>query len=265
MLERLRPYMPGDGNLTGDFGQVYVMSGDLAGAVESMARAHELEPLNSVNRNWYAFALMNIPDYVRAAEVATEALRPLVLSRMKRAEEALIEANSIIRKGLYPGWSFEVFVENGRFEQMVGLVESLWPTLDAILEDWPDRNGYGSDMLGHLAYAYRETGRLQRFGQAMQRMRANLDLQLEQGANNWVMSRSQAYYEVLNSDIEAAMPHFLRALEQGMYLDADSYDFGSIFLPLFAEDDVREAVAAMEVRRAHELALLADKKRDFGS
>ncbi len=262
MLERLRPYLPGDGSLTGDFGQVYVMSGDLAAAVESMARAHELEPLNSPNRNWYTFALMNVPDYERAAEVAIDAARPLMLSRMGRAEEALIEAENAVRKGLFPGWSLLAFVENGRFEQLAGLVDSLWPTLDAVLEDWPDRNGYGSDMLGHLAHAYRETGRLQRFGEAMQRMRENLDWQLEQGADNWVIARSQAYYEVLNNDIEAAKPHFIRALEQGMYLHADQPIFGAIFRPLYAESDVQAAMAAMQARHAAELALLAEKRRE---
>jgi len=265
MLERLRPYMPGDGNLTGDYGQVYVMSGELARAVEFMSRSYELEPLNSVNRNWYGFALMMIPDYERAAEVANESLRPLMLSRLGRAEEALIEAEAAVGKGEIPVWSFQTFVENGRFEQLVGLVESLWPTLEALTEDWPGKNGYGSDLLGHLAYAYRETGRLQKFEQVIKLMRADLDLQLEQGANNWVISESQAYYEALNSNIEAAVPHFVRAIEQGLYLDTDNPEYGSIFLPLFADEAVKAAVAAMEARRAAELALLAEKGGDSRS
>jgi TolB-like protein/Flp pilus assembly protein TadD len=255
MLDGLRAYMPGDGNLTGDYGQVYVMSGDLARSLEYMERSYELEPLNSVNRNWYGFALMNIADYERAAEVVTDALRPLMLSRLGRIEEALIEAEKVIGSGQFPAWAFHAFVENGRFEHLIREIESRWPTLEAFIEDWPSVGGYGSESLEHLAYAYRETGQLQKFSLAMQRIRANLDFQLEQGVSNWVMSQSQAYYEALNSDIDAAIPHFIRALEQGMYLDADNPPFGSVFTPLFAHDEVKEAVAAMEARRAAEMEL----------
>ena len=98
---------------------------------------------------------------------------------------------------------------------------------------------------------------MQKFSRVMRQWRTDLDLQLEQGADNWVISQSLAYYEMLNSDIEAAVPHYVQALDQGLYPDMEILDYGSIFLPLLADERVKEAMAAMEARRDEELAQLA--------
>ncbi len=110
----------------------------------------------------------------------------------------------IIGEGINPGFYFQTLIENHRFAELIEVIESRWPSLDDFSGNWPGRSGYGYFSMGFIANAYRETGNQEMFKDAMHRLKASLNAQLSEGANNWVLSWSQAHYAVLAGDYEAA-------------------------------------------------------------
>jgi tetratricopeptide (TPR) repeat protein len=192
MLEGLRAYLPGDGILYSDLGQVALMSGRLAEAQVQFQKALETEPLNNVNRIWYGFTLWNTRQYERMADIAPDGLAPIGLSRLGRSEEALLLGEKAVGDGINPTFYFQTLVENGRFAQLIEVLESRWSSLEDYSMTWTGRNGYGYNSMGNIALSYRRIGNEDMFVKAMSRFRAALDLQESEGADNWVLSWSQA-------------------------------------------------------------------------
>ena len=245
MLEGLQVYLPGDGDLLGDFGQAYMMAGQLAEAEDHLRQAYENEPLNSVTRAWYGFALSGSLQYERMAEIAPDSIAALALSRLGRPEEALILGERAIGSGQPPNWYFQTLVENGRFEQLIDTLESRWSDLAGFSRDRPGRSGYGNATMSHIAYAYRELDQQEKFEDAMLRLKASLDAGLAEGADNWVFSFSRARYALMTSDYDAAISLMEKAFEQGLYLDTASETAWPILKPLDGDPRYEAAKARM--------------------
>jgi TolB-like protein/Tfp pilus assembly protein PilF len=253
MLDGLQAYLPDDAKLMGDFGQVNLMRGHLGEAQKYFQASFEKEPLNVVNRIWYGFNLLNSRQYESAARVAPDQLATLALSRLGRTEEALIMGKNAIDEGQNPTWYFQALVENGRYAELISVLESRWPGLDEFSRDWPGRRGYGYRAMGHIAQAYREVGNDLKFNEAMSRLRDALDSQLAEGADNWPLRVSQAQYAMLVDDHDAAIAFLEMAFEQGFYLDT-TYKTGlPIFKPLNGNPRYETAKAAMVARLDEEL------------
>jgi len=253
MLEGLRAYLPGDAILYSDMGQVALMSGQLAEAGVQFQQAYENEPLNTVNRFWFTLALIGARQYEQATEIAPTRISPLVLSRLGRAEEALILGKQAIGSGLHPGFYFQALVENDRFTELIQVLESRWPDLDDFSRNWPARGGYGSTIMGFIAHAYRELGNEEKFHDAMQRYKAALDAQITEGADNWVITRSRAQYAVLANDYEAAIRLMEKSFQQGAYLDTTNETAWPVFKPLNGDPRYEAAKTAMAMRFNEEL------------
>ena len=158
-----------------------------------------------------------------------------------------------ISEGLNPNWYLQSLVENGRFSQLIQELESIWSGLDGFSSDWSGKGGYGYDAMGFIAHAYRKVGDQEKYDDAMSRFRSALDLQLEQGANNWVFSRSRAHFAALSGDYDAAISFLDAAFEQGAYLDTNSDIACPIFKPLDGDPRYEAAKANMNARLANEL------------
>jgi len=254
MLEGLRAYLPGDGILYSDLGQVKLMTGQLAEAQFQFQKAYDTEPLNTVNRIWYGFTLWGTKQYELMAEIAPDGLAPVALSRLGRTEEALILGEKAIGEGVNPNFYFLTLVENERFAKLIDILESRWASLDEFSKNWSGRSGYGYDSMGFIAQSYRQIGNKEKFIDAMQRFRTALDAQLAEGANNWVLSWSQAYYAVLAGDYDSAIGFVEKAFEQGAYLDTESKIAWPAFKPLNGDPRYEAAKAAMNARLEEELA-----------
>jgi len=248
MLEGLQVYLPGDEDLLGDFGQAFIMAGQLAAAEDRLRQAYENEPLNSVSRFWYGFALSGSLQYERMAEIAPDSLAALALSRLGRPEEALILGDKAIGSGGSPNFYFQALVENGRFEQLIDTLESRWPDLEAFSTDRPGRNGYGNATMSHIAYAYRELDKQEKFEDAMLRLKASLDAGMAEGVDNWPFSFSRARYALLTNDYDAAISLMEKAFEQGLYLDTVTGNAWPILKPLNGDPRYEAAKETMKVR-----------------
>jgi len=253
MLEGLQVYLPGDGDLLGNFGQAYIMAGQLAKAEDHLRQAYENEPLNSVMSAWYGFALSGSLQYERMAEIAPDSLAALALSRLGRPEEALILGDRAIGSGANPNWYFQALVENRRFRQLIDTLESRWPDLEAFSRDRPGRNGYGNAAMSHIAYAYRELDKQEKFEDAMLRFKAALDAGMAEGVDNWVFSFSRARYALLTNDYDAAISLMEKAFEQGLYLDTVTQTAWPILKPLNGAPRYEAAKAGMLARLNTEL------------
>jgi TolB-like protein len=253
MLEGLQVYLPGDEDLLGDFGQVYVMTGQLAEAHEHLRPAYENEPLNAVASTWYGFALYGTRQYEQMAEVTPAFLATLALSRLGRSEEALILGNRAIGEGAGPNFYFQALVENGQFEQLIETLESRWSSLDEFSNDWPGGAGYGYGSMASIAYAYRELGNEEKFKDAIARFKVVLDAQTAEGANNWVFNFSRAQHSILTNDYEAAIDLMELAFEQGLYIDTVAETAWPILKPLNGDPRYEAAKAVMEARLNMEL------------
>lgn len=254
MLKGLQAYLPGDEDLQGDFGQVYLMTGQLAEAHKHLRPAYENQPQNSVHRAWYGFALFDARQYEKMAKVAPRRVAPWALSRLGRVEEAVILGERAIGEGANPVFYFRILIENQRYEQLVQVLESRWSSLDEFSEDWPGRDGYGYGAMASIAFAYRSLGNEQKFNDAMSRFKASLDAQLAENTDNWVFNLSRAQYAIMANDHETAMDLVEVAFDQGLYLDTEQRESWLILQPLDGDPRFEAAKAAMNVRLEKELA-----------
>ena len=253
MIESLRAYLSGDALLSSDLGQIALMSGRLAEARLQFQESYENEPLNSVNRFWYGLALRSTRQYDLMAQISPDQLSPLALSRLGKTEEALIQGYKATGEGRIPVFYFQVLVENGRFADLIRVLEERWPSLDDFSTDFPGRAGYGYSVMGFVAQAYGKLGNEAMFEDAMRRFKSSLDKQLSEGANNWVLSWSQAQYAVLTGDYDAAIVLLEKSFQQGAYLDTENKTAWPVFKPLNGDPRYEAAKAAMNARLKEEL------------
>jgi len=87
----------------------------------------------------------------------------------------------------------------------------------------------------------------------MQRLQSSLDAQLSEGANNWVLSWSQAHYAVLAGDYDAAIGLLEKSFQKGGYLDTENKTAWPVFKPLNGDPRYETAKAVMNARLEEEL------------
>lgn len=254
IIEDLRPYMPGDPSIPVNLGEAYIMYGELASAYENLRAGYELEPLNAVTRVWYSFSLEQVRDYETMLEVALDFRATLALSRLNRTEEAFILGSKAISKGQNPEFYFQALTENGLYAKLVGELESRWPTLEAYSDDQPGGSGYGYADMAYIAQAYREIGNQEKFDDAMSRLKAANHAQLAEGADNFVLTLSQAMYSILSNDHETAITLLEKSFQQGLYFDTQAKSVYPVFKPLDGEPRYEAAKAAMQKRWEAEMA-----------
>ena len=108
--------------------------------------------------------------------------------------------------------------------------------------------------MGYIAQSYRRLGNEEKFGDAMRRFRAALDASLNEGANNKILSLSQAHYAALAGDYETAIDFLEKAIQQGLYLDTENETAWPVFKPLNGDPRYEAAKATMNARLEAELA-----------
>ena len=97
------------------------------------------------------------------------------------------------------------------------------------------------------------TVRQAQFEDAMSHFKAALDAQIAEGADNKIMSVSQAYYAVLSNDYDTAISLLEKAFEQGLYPDTVTASAWPMFKPLNGDPRYATAKARMLARLNTEL------------
>jgi TolB-like protein/Flp pilus assembly protein TadD len=231
-LNDLQRYLPGDAGLSAAMGKVEVLAGNWSAADRLLTQAVEREPRNWIDRFWLGVTAMQTRQYERIAEIGTDNFKALALDHLGRIEEALLLAGDWVSKGNNPNLYLHILVNNGRFEEVIPFTESRWKTLDELERAFPERGGYGAYTLGYLADAYGRKGEEVKRQEAIARMKASLDWQVDQGADNWMLHESLAYYAALNGDHEAALAWLDRVVQEGGSFRLNLSSEFSAFAPL---------------------------------
>jgi TolB-like protein/Tfp pilus assembly protein PilF len=248
-LQGLRRFVPGNASLQGTLGAVEVLAGNWAAAERLLTQAIEAEPLHFVNRLWYSSVLFTTSQFERLEESGVDPWIAVALNRMERREEALMRAERMARRGQSINWYLQLLAENGRFEELVSYVEDRWPELDDFEAVTQTRDGYGAMGLIVLAQAY---GRLEReaaFFEALRRAQAATVWQIEQGADNWILTMSRAALASLEGDREAALDLLEGAVSAGALPAVDLEGTFSLFSPLRGDPRFEEVLQRIRVRR----------------
>ncbi|HLF29676.1 MAG TPA: hypothetical protein VI566_01460, partial [Xanthomonadales bacterium] len=232
-------------------GKVEVMLGRWADSDRNLTGAIEREPLNFIDRFWLGGTLVGLGQYERLAEIGTNGFRAVALSRLGRTEEALMLAAGEANQGGDIPRYFQVLVENQRYDELISFLESRWPDLAAFEADWPSGDGFGAGLLGFIAQSYAHLDNDEKFNEVMSRFQTSLDQQVENGADNWVLTWSSAHFALLAGDPQGAIALLGKAAEQGAIIDSGLTGSWSVFNSLRG-DPAFEAVKTRMLQHLNE-------------
>ena len=219
VLEQLKPYLHDDANLLMTEAGYYQAVGQWAKSIQLYREAYETEPRNFVNQVNYSYSLVYMGQYESAAELAPNSLAALALTRLGRSEEGLIRGQKDAEQAQYPGFYFQALVESGQNERLVKFVEERWPELADLDRDFPERGGFGTQIMPFVAEAYKNLGNHAKFQEALSLAKASNDQQIAQGADNLYLNHSQAYLAALDDNPDEAITQLNRAIDQGLVID----------------------------------------------
>jgi hypothetical protein len=142
----------------------------------------------------------------------------------------------------------EYLIRRGRPTEVVDIVNDSYGDLANLLKDLPVAGYYGTQYLGSLTYAYSQAGMEEESRLLFETMRSVLDTQGARGSDSWIYWSSEAQYEALSGNSDAAIAHLQTMLDRGLVAV-------TILDPAFdtIRDDERfVAIEAAALRRANE-------------
>jgi len=215
LLERVRPFFPNDPMIANLEGGILAWEGHYGEALPLLKTAWQANPNNRTSRFEYAINLLSVVDYEEILSLNGNELRVAALSGSGKKEEALILAQQLAASGENTNDLVFFLGRNQRWDELIEFVDSRWPDLAAWQADHPGIFGVGSMPLALLTNAYAATGNQEVFQDALSRLKRNLDLQREQGADNAGLLESEAYYLALAGDHEKALDKLDEAISRG--------------------------------------------------
>lgn len=245
-LAELKRFLPSDASLTATLGKIEVFAGNWAESDRLLTEAVEREPLNFVDRLWLSAVALNTAQYERVAEMGTNNFKSLALDQLGRTEEAILLADQWVSEGNNPLFVLEILMRHGRFEEAIAFIETRWPSLDALEKAFPERSGYGAELLVLLAKAYSQAGNEARFNDAMRRAGEALDQQVAEGGDSWVLHSSRAHFAMLGGDHEGALELLTKVVDMGGLPRIDLRGAHSDFAPLHGDPRFEAVMARMQ-------------------
>ena len=232
-----------------------VMRGDVAEATRDLGRAYDENPNSTIVQMWYGFALRGIADYETLADVGLPEHRMIAL----RAQGLKNEARAVMESlDLTSGFPQRVLSDVGDMlnrdnssQEFIDLVHERYGSTESLLRDYPVDQGWGTGYVGNLAYAYLQTHDEEMFRELLEVMRQALEVQQEEGTNNWVHDFSRAQYATLTGDVDGALSSIRMAVDHGFCI------IGGIDSPIF--DSVSGEPGFDELMQS--LANCADEQR----
>ena len=215
VIDRARPFYPNDSIIDSLEGQQLLWEARIGEGLLLAEAAWHKRPNNSSTRFIYTIHLLTSQQYEKAEKVADPRWRVVALQRLGRMEEAFILATELASKGENFGALVNFLGRNERFEELIKFVESRWPDLDAWEMDFPSRSGFGNNQLALIAHAYQTLGEMDKFNDAMTRLKASLEHQRSEGADNYLLMMSEAFYFMLAGNEDLALTRLGQAANRG--------------------------------------------------
>jgi tetratricopeptide (TPR) repeat protein len=216
LLERIRPFLPGDPQILQAEAATWLSLGQPSRAVPLLDAALQTQASNAETRDFLGWGLISTGQFERTIEDGRPWQKVFALSTLGRQEEALMIAQEMAGEGAV--WSLFLHLDmTGQQRQLVEFVESRWSDLGAFEREYPD-DGHGYRMMLQIAWAYSSLGNENRFNDAMTRVRAAHDRNLEQGVKDFFFLAEEAHYYVLAGDPDRAVSLLGQAVDQGLVL-----------------------------------------------
>jgi tetratricopeptide (TPR) repeat protein len=200
-------------------GVVAIMRGESAAAVRNLRRVHVNNPNSSVMQMWYGFALMGIADYDTISKVGLPEHRMLAYYELGDLEQALSEMNDMDLAATFPQRTLanigELLIAEGFSQDFIDYINERVGSVEALLDAYPVEIAWGTGYLTSLAYAHLQVGDQATYSMLLEEARKVQEIQREAGTENWVTWFTQAQYDALNGDVDAAIESLQTALDRG--------------------------------------------------
>ncbi|NIM70944.1 MAG: hypothetical protein GTN86_01455 [Xanthomonadales bacterium] len=215
VLDRVRPFLQGHPSLSMYEALMRTNQGDNAGALPFAEAAYAAAPTNDFVAGAWVRALTFLNEFERVVAIsrANPNWHIVSLQQLGRLEEATLMARQWFEASGAVWPLFQMWVNAGKYEAIVAFTEQRWPDLAAFRNDVPGAVGFGYGEMGFLAKAYLETGRLQKFSEAMQIIREVHDKQAQQGIGWPFFFMAEAHYWTMADDRERAIDLIEKAVD----------------------------------------------------
>jgi TolB-like protein len=215
LLERMRPFMPGDPQLLQAEANIWLSLGHPSKALPLLDHAHAAQPNDFVINSLRSLALLQTRQLDRVVdEDGAPWARVIAMSALNRVEEASILAAKLGTEGNV-GLLIQVFYQTGQHARLVEFIESRWIDLGAVESEFPD-GGDGYGLMLNIAGAYARVENPERFEDAMARVRAAHDRAILQNDKDAGLLRSEARYHALLGKSELAIDYLEQAASLNM-------------------------------------------------
>ncbi len=248
LLDRIRPFLPGDPQLLQSEANIWLSQGKPAKALPLLESALQQQPSDGVLKQLLGASLLQTGQFERVIEVGHPWHKAIALSALHRQEEATMIARQLAGEGIVGVLIAQLDLAD-QSEQLIEFLESRWSDLAAFEREYPDDgSGYG-DML-RIARAYSRVGNAARFNDAMARVRAAHDRSIAQAVAAPFFVAAEASYHVLAGDRERAIDLLGQAVDKGMCL---AVNFAEVWreMAVLAGDPRFEAIQARMLDHAN--------------
>jgi len=227
-------------------GNVAWLRGDVADGAKYFARAYAENPNSTINKIWYGWALLSIADYETVLEIGMPEHRMQALAALGETDEARKVLASLELENPFRA---RVLTEVGdlmtglhAYAEYIDLMRDHFGSLDDLAQFYEADQGWGTDYLGTLAFAYLQVGDDASFRQLLAEMKRILDRYASGNSDNYFYYFDRLQYEVLGGRFDAALATLSTAIDRGFVYR------GRLELPLF--DDLRAdpRFAALDAR-----------------
>jgi len=242
VLSRLRPFLQGEPQFEMSESMLRGGQGKQAEALRFAETAYEDAPENAFVAGAMERSLFYINDFARqlSLPVSNPFFRVQALNYLDRSEEAAMLARQGFEATGLADALFTSMVNAGQYEELVNFIEERWSSLEAFSEDYPAFFGFGNVKMIQIAKACLETGKLQRYKQALEIARKDHDRQAEQGAAWTMFYQAEAMYWTLANDHEQAISFLKKAVDDGWRATPRISRMFPILKPLEGDPDFEE-------------------------
>ena len=213
-------------------GMIAVMRGAVGDGARHFRRVLALNPSSSVAKMWYGFSLFGLADYDTLAEAGLAEHRILAFSAQDYVERALDELEQFDLSIAYAPRAIaeigEALMMQGETDTFLEFIEANYGSAASLLIAQPASQGWGTEYLPVLAWAYREDGQTEAarlFIDEASRIIAEYPPDV---GRNWVYLMGEARHAALTGDDDLALSKLRESVENGfrilLELDLPLYD-----------------------------------------
>jgi TolB-like protein len=216
LLERTRPFLPGDPQLQQAEARIWLSLGRPAKALALLEPAHQAQPNDFVTSNMFSFGLLMTRQWDRVlTDGGTPWARTVALRQLGRTEESAILAAQLAAEGNIGPLVGHLY-QTGQYQKLAEYIDTGWPDLADLESAYPS-GGDGYGLMLDVAGAYARVGDEARFEEAMQRVRSAHDRDALQYALDTDLLRNEARYHALLGDAARAIGYLEQAADHNLY------------------------------------------------